>query len=84
MSAGIQGLANEEEWDIAHVDMAEDDSTEAESTSKTTKVAQLVREKIRKVLEVSTDLADKRAGHCNQGDFLRLLYAFNQEGLHFA
>jgi 18S rRNA (adenine1779-N6/adenine1780-N6)-dimethyltransferase len=84
MSAGIQGFANEEEWDIAHVDMAEDDSTEAESTSKTTKVAQLVREKIRKVLEVSTDLADKRAGQCNQGDFLRLLYAFNQEGLHFA
>lgn len=47
------------------------------------KVAELVRSKVLKVLE-STDLADKRARLCDEGDFLKLLYAFNTEGLHFA
>lgn len=54
------------------------------SKRKKTAVAKLVREKIRKVLEDDTDLADKRAGKCDENDFLRLLYAFNQEGIHFA
>ena len=49
-----------------------------------TRVAELVREKIRKVLEDMTELADKRAGKCDENDFLRLLSAFNGEGLHFA
>lgn len=47
------------------------------------KVAQLVREKVRRVLEDQTKLADKRARLCDEGDFLKLLYAFNQEGIHF-
>merc|ERR1712230_290897 len=46
--------------------------------------AELVKEKIRKVLEEKTDLADKRAGKCDENDFLRLLSAFNGEGIHFA
>jgi 18S rRNA (adenine1779-N6/adenine1780-N6)-dimethyltransferase len=83
ISRGIQGFPLEEEWEN-NVDMDNDDPTETQSISKTTKVAQLVREKIRKVLEVSTELADKRAGQYDQSDFLRLLYAFNQEGIHFA
>ncbi|KAF2173529.1 hypothetical protein M409DRAFT_35247 [Zasmidium cellare ATCC 36951] len=37
-----------------------------------------------KVLEVDTELGDKRARLCDEGDFLKLLYAFNQEGIHFA
>ncbi|PQE04942.1 dimethyladenosine transferase protein [Rutstroemia sp. NJR-2017a BBW] len=49
-----------------------------------TRVAEVVREKIRKVLEDVTELADKRAGKCDENDFLRLLFAFNEEGLHFA
>ncbi len=48
------------------------------------KIAELVREKVRGVLEDKTDLADKRARSCDEGDFLRLLWAFNQEGLHFS
>ena len=47
------------------------------------KVYTLVKEKVRKVLEDETDLADKRARMCDEGDFLRLLYAFNMEGIHF-
>lgn len=47
------------------------------------KLAELVREKVRKVLEDETELAEKRARLCDQGDFLALLYAFNQEGIHF-
>ena len=54
------------------------------SKRKKTKVAELVREKVRKVLEDITDLADKRAGKCDENDFLRLLLAFNQEGIHFS
>lgn len=48
------------------------------------KVAELVREKIRKVLEDETGLAEKRARMCDEHDFLKLLYAFNKEGIHFA
>jgi 18S rRNA (adenine1779-N6/adenine1780-N6)-dimethyltransferase len=44
----------------------------------------LIREKIRRVLEDVTDLADKRAGKCDENDFLRLLSAFNDEGIHFS
>jgi 18S rRNA (adenine1779-N6/adenine1780-N6)-dimethyltransferase len=48
------------------------------------RVQELVREKVRKVLEDVTELADKRARLCDEGDFLKLLYAFNQEGIHFS
>ncbi|WPH00149.1 Hypothetical protein R9X50_00297200 [Acrodontium crateriforme] len=48
------------------------------------KVAELVRSKVKKVLENDTDLADKRARMCDEGDFLKLLYAFNEEGIHFS
>ena len=54
------------------------------SKKKKTKVAKLVAEKIRKVLEDVTELADKRAGKCDENDFLRLLFAFNEEGIHFS
>lgn len=54
------------------------------SKRKKTRVAELIREKIRKVLEDVTELADKRSGKCDENDFLRLLFAFNQEGIHFA
>jgi 18S rRNA (adenine1779-N6/adenine1780-N6)-dimethyltransferase len=46
------------------------------------KVYELVKEKVRKVLR-DTELADKRARSCFESDFLRLLYAFNLEGIHF-
>jgi 18S rRNA (adenine1779-N6/adenine1780-N6)-dimethyltransferase len=48
------------------------------------RVSELVREKVRKVLEEDTKLADKRARLCDEGDFLRLLFAFNTEGVHFS
>lgn len=48
------------------------------------KVHELVRDKVRKVLEDVTELAEKRARMCGEGDFLKLLYAFNQEGVHFS
>jgi 18S rRNA (adenine1779-N6/adenine1780-N6)-dimethyltransferase len=47
------------------------------------KVYALVKEKVRKVLEDDTELAEKRARMCDEGDFLKLLYAFNMEGIHF-
>ncbi|QGN17590.1 dimethyladenosine transferase [Kluyveromyces marxianus] len=42
-----------------------------------------VKAKIEQVL-AETGLAEKRAGKCDQTDFLRLLYAFHQVGIHFA
>ncbi|KAE9378069.1 rRNA adenine dimethylase [Stipitochalara longipes BDJ] len=54
------------------------------SKKKKTRAAELVREKIRKVLEDDTELADQRAAKCDENDFLRLLSAFNGEGIHFA
>ena len=48
------------------------------------KIAELVRKKVRKVLEDETKLADKRARMCDEGDFLKLLWAFNREGIHFS
>ncbi|CAD6504018.1 BgTH12-05756 [Blumeria graminis f. sp. triticale] len=54
------------------------------SKKKRTRVYELVREKIRKVLEDVTELADQRAGKCDENDFLRLLCAFNDEGIHFS
>ena len=47
------------------------------------KVAQVVRKKVQRVLEDVTQLAEKRARNCDEGDFLKLLWGFNQEGIHF-
>ncbi|KAG9586243.1 hypothetical protein KCU77_g18972, partial [Aureobasidium melanogenum] len=48
------------------------------------KVSELVRQKVTKVLVETTGLSEKRARMCDEGDFLKLLYAFNQEGIHFS
>lgn len=47
------------------------------------KAAETVRRKVLKVLEQDTALAERRARMCDEGDFLKLLYAFNVEGIHF-
>ncbi|KAI9820441.1 MAG: Dimethyladenosine transferase [Thelocarpon impressellum] len=82
----------EEEWN-GIMDDAEDDvpvffaeETTEKSPSKRrprTRLAALVEQKVARVLR-DTELADKRAGKCDEGDFLRLLWAFNQEGIHFS
>lgn len=64
--------------------VARETTAKTKSKRKKTRVAELVREKIRKVLEDVTELADKRAAKCDENDFLRLLFAFNEEGIHFA
>lgn len=46
------------------------------------KIAMLIKEKVNRVLD-STELGDKRARMCDEGDFLKLLWAFNKEGIHF-
>jgi len=91
--------AGDEEWD-GIMDMEDEDDLpgffkeEADRKAKKLqdnpnrkrkgKVAELVRAKVKKVLETDTDLGDKRARLCDEGDFLKLLYAFNQEGIHFS
>lgn len=46
-------------------------------------VSKLILTKIRRVLS-STELSGQRAAKCDETDFLKLLSAFNDEGLHFA
>ncbi|MCJ1439104.1 Dimethyladenosine transferase [Xylographa pallens] len=91
------GVEEEDGWD--GIDVEDDDVPaffKEEMDSKATrlrgrlskrrrkgKVAELIREKVRKILEDVTDLAEKRARACDEGDFLKLLWAFNQEGIHF-
>lgn len=53
------------------------------SRRKKTKVAELVRAKIAKVLQ-ATDMADQRAGKLDENAFLKLLHVFNKEHIHFA
>jgi 18S rRNA (adenine1779-N6/adenine1780-N6)-dimethyltransferase len=93
------GAKSDEEWDgIMDIDDDEDlpDFFKEEAAKKAKrlqgnpnrkkkgKVAEMVRAKVVKVLEVDTELAEKRARMCDEGDFLKLLYAFNQEGIHFS
>jgi 18S rRNA (adenine1779-N6/adenine1780-N6)-dimethyltransferase len=94
------GDEEDEEWDgIMDVDEARGGDTlsffqalkaassempKTKSKKKKTKLSLLIREKIRKVLEDDTQLADKRAGKLHENDFLRLLSCFNAENIHFA
>ena len=94
----IEAENDEEEWD-GFMDVDDDDVPEffreeadtrekqvdgkKSTRKKKGKVAELVREKIRRVLEVKTNMAEKRARMCDEGDFLKLLWEFNQEGIHF-
>ncbi|KAK8084843.1 S-adenosyl-L-methionine-dependent methyltransferase [Apiospora hydei] len=96
-SAGDEPLDEEEGWGgIMDVDDADNDTTpsffgnnnapvpKTQSKRRKTRVALLVREKIRKVLEDDTKLADQRSGKLDETDFLKLLYAFNSENIHFS
>lgn len=59
-------------------------SEKGSKRKKKGKAYELVREKVRAVLEDETELAEKRARMCDEGDFLKLLYSFNEEGIHFS
>ncbi|ORY65403.1 dimethyladenosine transferase [Pseudomassariella vexata] len=90
---------DEDEWGgIMEVDAEADDTPsffqqlnaagsempKTKSKKQKTKVAALVRNKIRKVLEDVTDLGKERAGKLDEHAYLKLLFAFNAEGIHFA
>ena len=93
-----EGDDNEDEWGgIMDVDDEEDlpeffkeqviakaNKVNGAGRKRRGKVTELVREKVRCVLEDKTGLADKRARMCDEGDFLKLLWALNQEGIHFS
>ncbi|KAI0098707.1 dimethyladenosine transferase-like protein [Nemania sp. FL0031] len=57
--------------------------TSKKGSLRKTRVALLVKEKVRKVLE-DTELAESRSAKLSENDFLRLLAAFNAEGIHFS
>ncbi|WEW57963.1 Dimethyladenosine transferase [Emydomyces testavorans] len=95
MTDGQQNVDPEELMDVDDEDYVPDFfQDKPDSKTQTTKTkptrkkhgkgAKLVREKIRQVLEDDTELADKRARMCDEGDFLKLLWSFNQRGIHFS
>ncbi|KAK3296721.1 S-adenosyl-L-methionine-dependent methyltransferase [Chaetomium fimeti] len=53
------------------------------SRNPKSKVALVVKAKVNKVL-TSTALGEKRARQCDQNDFLKMLLAFHEEGIHFS
>lgn len=59
------------------------DAMMVEDSGKKGPMLDTVKQKIEQVL-TETALGEKRAGKCDQNDFLRLLYAFHQVGIHFA
>jgi 18S rRNA (adenine1779-N6/adenine1780-N6)-dimethyltransferase len=92
----IDGAAEEEEWGGIMEDGEDDELPDFfkehqkaqtrqgnPNRKRKGKVAEIVREKVRRVLEDETELADKRARLCDESDFLKLLYSFNKEGIHF-
>lgn len=44
---------------------------------------EIVKQNVNKVME-ETGFGDKRSSKLDQTDFLKLLYAFHQVGIHFA
>ncbi|KAI0873168.1 rRNA adenine dimethylase [Hypoxylon argillaceum] len=62
---------------------AEGASTSTRGSVRKTRLAVLVKEKVRKVLE-ETGLAESRSAKLHENDFLSLLAAFNAEGIHFS
>ncbi|KAE8145274.1 S-adenosyl-L-methionine-dependent methyltransferase [Aspergillus avenaceus] len=48
-----------------------------------TMVTKLIQTKLQRILD-KTELANARAQKCDENDFLRLLHAFNKEGIHFS
>ncbi|KAJ8114930.1 hypothetical protein ONZ43_g4785 [Nemania bipapillata] len=57
--------------------------TSKRGSLRKTRIAVLVKEKVRKVLE-ETQLAESRSAKMHENDFLSLLAAFNAEGIHFS
>ncbi|KAI1421544.1 dimethyladenosine transferase-like protein [Xylaria sp. FL1777] len=57
--------------------------TSKKGSLKKTRTAVLIKEKVLKVLE-ETDLVSSRSAKLHENDFLRLLAAFNAEGIHFS
>jgi 18S rRNA (adenine1779-N6/adenine1780-N6)-dimethyltransferase len=60
-----------------------DKDAKTPSRNPKSKVGLIVRAKIAKVLN-ATCLAEKRSRQCDQNDFLKLLLAFHEEGIHFS
>lgn len=75
--------AEEEDMPAFFKEQAKEKVFKTPSRRKKTKVAELVRSKVANVLQ-GTDMADQRAGKLDENAFLKLLYAFNRESIHFA
>ncbi len=81
---GIMEVDDDEDLPAFFKEEAKDINGRSSKRRKRGQVAELIREKVRRVLEDATGLAEKRARLCDEGEFLKLLWAFNKEGIHFS
>ncbi|MCJ1326352.1 Dimethyladenosine transferase [Thelotrema lepadinum] len=85
-TALMAGLDDEDEMDwkgCSDQDENENQITPATTEPQEGKMTKLVAQKVTIVLN-KTGLGEKRARTCDQNDFLKLLVAFHEEGIHFA
>ncbi|KAL0634688.1 Dimethyladenosine transferase [Maublancomyces gigas] len=85
MAAGGDDIGDDEEMEIDEdgVGVVKKVVIKRGSKKNRGKVADLVKSKVEKVLS-ETELGEKRAGKCDEADFLKLLYELNKEGIHFS
>lgn len=60
-----------------------EDEEMADAAEEGTERASGIKARVQSCLE-ACDLSDKRASKCDEAQFLKLLYTFNQAGVHFA
>ena len=63
---------------------AENTTTPTAPESQESRIAELVVRKVGTVLNDKIGLGEKRARTIDENGFLKLLIAFNEEGVHFA
>ena len=87
MDGDDDGDNDDEDYDDGDMRMAMDDVGEGvgknKKKKKRGKATEAFKEKVLQVLE-SGNFGDKRASKMSQDEFLQLLAAFNQAGIHFA
>lgn len=73
---------NDDDDDSMDID-SNNNNSKLRAKERSKEIEKVVKEKVETVLN-TTGLGEKRAGKCTEKDFLTLLHAFHQVGIHFA
>ncbi|CUS13695.1 unnamed protein product [Tuber aestivum] len=82
--AHLVDIGDKDEMEVSGDEMGDVKGIKTKAGKRSrSKVGEKVKGLVETVLS-ETELREKRAGKCDEADFLRLLYAFNQQGIHFS